>query len=483
MPEPFRGSINVDIRDSEPDWASVRTGQGPRWFPERRLHRARRRRIFGHELLRRPDSRPRTSTASPPPAFATAQWHTTALCSPTRSCLLTGRNHTRNSMACITEAAIGFPNGSGTIPPENGMLSEILSERGWNTYMVGKWHLCPTDEMNLGLDPAQLAQRSRVRTLVRVLRRRDQPVVPRPRLRQPLRRPAPDARRGLPPDRRHDRQGARIHQGRQGGRAGEAVLPLLRPWRLPRTAPRSQGMDREVQGTLRPGLRGACARRPWPGRRKWDWCPADTTLPPINPIGTPETPNRTRRTTVPGARLHPALGFAQRRREGPLLPDGRGVRRVLGPCRLQHRTPAGLSRSERRARQHAHRRRVGQRRQRRGWPERVGQRDEVRQRRRRRPGPEPGPDGRTRRHPDLQPLPDRLGDGVQHAVQNVEALRVQRRHLRPVHHVVACRCTGQGRDPRAVLPRRRHRAHHFGRARTSMPPRPSRATPKARSTG
>ena len=77
------------------------------------------------------------------------QWHTTALCSPTRSCLLTGRNHTRNSMACITEAATGFPNASGTIPPENGMLSEVLGERGWNTYMVGKWHLCPTDEMNL----------------------------------------------------------------------------------------------------------------------------------------------------------------------------------------------------------------------------------------------------------------------------------------------------------------------------------------------
>ena len=77
------------------------------------------------------------------------QWHTTALCSPTRSCLLTGRNHTRNSMACITEAAIGFPNASGTVPPENGMLPEILGEQGWNTFMVGKWHLCPTDEMNL----------------------------------------------------------------------------------------------------------------------------------------------------------------------------------------------------------------------------------------------------------------------------------------------------------------------------------------------
>ena len=77
------------------------------------------------------------------------QWHTTALCSPTRSCLLTGRNHTRNSMACITEAAVGFPNASGTVPPENGMLPEILGELGWNTYMVGKWHLCPTVEMDV----------------------------------------------------------------------------------------------------------------------------------------------------------------------------------------------------------------------------------------------------------------------------------------------------------------------------------------------
>jgi arylsulfatase A-like enzyme len=77
------------------------------------------------------------------------QWHTTALCSPTRSCLLTGRNHTRNSMACITEAAIGFPNGSGTVPPENGMIPEVLVERSWNTYIVGKWHLCPEAEMNV----------------------------------------------------------------------------------------------------------------------------------------------------------------------------------------------------------------------------------------------------------------------------------------------------------------------------------------------
>jgi arylsulfatase len=52
-------------------------------------------------------------------------------------------------MACITEAATGFPNASGFIPPENGMISEILGEQGWNTYAVGKWHLTPEAECNV----------------------------------------------------------------------------------------------------------------------------------------------------------------------------------------------------------------------------------------------------------------------------------------------------------------------------------------------
>ena len=149
MSKPFKGTINVDIRDSDAGLGAVRAAEGAGRRAERRLHRARRRRLLGDELLRRADRDAEHRPASRPTGVRYTQWHTTALCSPTRSCLLTGRNHTRNSMACITEAAIGFPNASGTIPPENGMLSEILGELGWNTYMVGKWHLCPEDEMNL----------------------------------------------------------------------------------------------------------------------------------------------------------------------------------------------------------------------------------------------------------------------------------------------------------------------------------------------
>jgi arylsulfatase A-like enzyme len=72
--------------------------------------------------------------------------HTTALCSPSRSCFLTGRNHHSNGMSCITEGSTGYPGGNGNIPFENGMLSEILLHNGYNTYAVGKWHLTPAEQ-------------------------------------------------------------------------------------------------------------------------------------------------------------------------------------------------------------------------------------------------------------------------------------------------------------------------------------------------
>ena len=74
--------------------------------------------------------------------------HTTALCSPTRSCILTGRNHHSNAMSCITEGSTGYPGGNGNIPFENGMLSEMLLQHGYNTYAIGKWHLTPADQIS-----------------------------------------------------------------------------------------------------------------------------------------------------------------------------------------------------------------------------------------------------------------------------------------------------------------------------------------------
>jgi len=78
-----------------------------------------------------------------------ANFHTTALCSPTRACLLTGRNHHSNGMGRIADLAVGFPGYWGRIPRRNGMLPEILAARGYAPVAVGKWHLTPEDQTHM----------------------------------------------------------------------------------------------------------------------------------------------------------------------------------------------------------------------------------------------------------------------------------------------------------------------------------------------
>ncbi|MGZ8766045.1 MAG: arylsulfatase [Acidimicrobiia bacterium] len=79
-----------------------------------------------------------------------SNFHTTALCSPTRSCLLTGRNHHSNGMGRITDLATGFHGYDARIPRANGFLSEMLVDQGYAAWAVGKWHLVPEEETNLG---------------------------------------------------------------------------------------------------------------------------------------------------------------------------------------------------------------------------------------------------------------------------------------------------------------------------------------------
>jgi arylsulfatase len=70
-------------------------------------------------------------------------FHTTALCSPSRGALLTGRNHHSIGLAAITEAATGFPGNFGNIPKDAAMIAEVLKQNGYNTLAFGKWHLAP----------------------------------------------------------------------------------------------------------------------------------------------------------------------------------------------------------------------------------------------------------------------------------------------------------------------------------------------------
>ena len=73
-------------------------------------------------------------------------FHTTALCSPTRAALLTGRNHHANGMGRIAELATGFPGYDGRIPRANALVPEVLVPAGYAAWAVGKWHLTPEDE-------------------------------------------------------------------------------------------------------------------------------------------------------------------------------------------------------------------------------------------------------------------------------------------------------------------------------------------------
>ena len=83
---------------------------------------------------------------SPPNGLRYANFHTTALCSPTRSCLLTGRNHHANGMGRVTDLATGFPGYDAHIPRSNGMLPQMVVPHGYAAWAVGKWHLTPGEE-------------------------------------------------------------------------------------------------------------------------------------------------------------------------------------------------------------------------------------------------------------------------------------------------------------------------------------------------
>jgi len=73
-------------------------------------------------------------------------FHTTALCSPTRAALLTGRNHHSVGMRGLSNWNTGFPNCTGTVARSAATLAEMLRPAGYATFAVGKWHLTPMEE-------------------------------------------------------------------------------------------------------------------------------------------------------------------------------------------------------------------------------------------------------------------------------------------------------------------------------------------------
>lgn len=149
MAKDFTGKIAVDIRDSEPDWGPYLAPKAPDGAPNVLVIVWDDVGYGTMECFGGPVRTPAMSRIADM-GVRYSNFHTTALCSPTRASLLTGRNATSNGMATIAEFSAGFPGISTRIPFENGFISEVLAERGYNTYCVGKWHLTPGEETGMG---------------------------------------------------------------------------------------------------------------------------------------------------------------------------------------------------------------------------------------------------------------------------------------------------------------------------------------------
>lgn len=79
-----------------------------------------------------------------------SNFHTTALCSPSRACFLTGRNHHSVGIGGLTDMAIGYPGYNGNLSKNTATLAEMLQGVGYNTFALGKWHLTSPADINAG---------------------------------------------------------------------------------------------------------------------------------------------------------------------------------------------------------------------------------------------------------------------------------------------------------------------------------------------
>ena len=145
MSKEFNGKVELDIRDSTPDWVPFLAPQAPEGAPNVLFLAWDDIGYAAMDVYGGPVETPNMQRIADQ-GVKYANFHTTALCSPTRSSMLTGRNATSNGMATIAEFSSGFPGISTRIPFENGFISEVLAEQGYNTYCVGKWHLTPGEE-------------------------------------------------------------------------------------------------------------------------------------------------------------------------------------------------------------------------------------------------------------------------------------------------------------------------------------------------
>ncbi|MCB0239243.1 MAG: sulfatase-like hydrolase/transferase, partial [Anaerolineae bacterium] len=141
----FKGKIALDVRDSVPDWGPYSPPKAPEDAPNVLFILYDDTGLSAWSPFGGGINMP-TGQKLAENGLLYTQWHTTAICSPTRSTCLTGRNHHLTGFACIAEATIGFPGQHGRLPAQCATVAHILQDAGWSTFWIGKNHNVPEQD-------------------------------------------------------------------------------------------------------------------------------------------------------------------------------------------------------------------------------------------------------------------------------------------------------------------------------------------------
>jgi arylsulfatase A-like enzyme len=152
--EVFKGDIQLDVRNSKPDWGPYTPKKAPKDAPNILFVLYDDTGLAAWSAYGGAINMP-TLDKLARNGITYTQWHTTALCSPTRSTLLTGRNHHLTGNAAITEGANGYPGAHGRIPEQTATIGQILQDNGYSTFWIGKNHNVPEQDVSSGASRKQ----------------------------------------------------------------------------------------------------------------------------------------------------------------------------------------------------------------------------------------------------------------------------------------------------------------------------------------
>ena len=137
---PFKGKIGRTVKDSTPDFP--KGVEAPKGAPNILLILTDDVGFGASSTFGGPIATP-TLDRLAKAGLRYTEFHTTALCSPTRAALLTGRNHHSDATGVIMEMATGYPGYNSLMPKSSGPIAEVLRQNGYSTAMFGKTHNVP----------------------------------------------------------------------------------------------------------------------------------------------------------------------------------------------------------------------------------------------------------------------------------------------------------------------------------------------------